>query len=74
MENHGDKNCKQVEGERSARKMVTAVSHKMRNSFLTVSMYKEPKYQFIQNPAFTRKNLREGCVKKTIAPAVSKAE
>ena len=52
VENYGDKNCKQMEGERSARKMVTAVSHKMRNSFLTVSMYKEPKYKFIQNPAF----------------------
>ena len=78
MENHGDKNCKQVQGEGSARKMDTGLL----NLFATVSTHEEPTCQFLQFPTFTSckkeysmvVNLREGCVKKTIAPAVSKAE
>ena len=48
VENHGDENCKQMEGERSGGKMI--------NDFNILE------------------NLREGWVKKTVAPAVSRGE
>ena len=53
MENYCDENCKQMQRERSGRKMVR---------------------HFLERGFDAKINLREGCVKKTIAPAVSKAE